>query len=334
MAVIKAGALIADIRGKVGTNVFSRNQGGAIVRDLGTWAQPDTDAQTECRNTLEDLAVAWSSTLTEAQREAWRTYAVTNPRPNRWGVRSLTNGYVTFIRHNFHSYLDTSALQFPTAPTAGGIHPPGLVIKVQQNGCLSITGALTPDVTGLYHPSGQYDGHPVWKWEDGDRFIWRRVAVNLWYLTTVIGAGWVNFWTCATLPGALWDPGGGGVGNGAGAWTYDSSLARITTPPTNYPTPPAGLTLYLYSGKPLNEGRIYYSGPFVNLTRLAPAIAAVAATTWLRWTWPVHAIAPPWTWPADGSGTAQGYAVAQDAISGSISTKGRFYPMFGSLTPW
>jgi uncharacterized protein (DUF2461 family) len=111
MAVIKAGALISDIRGKVGTNVFSRCQGGLIIRDVGCWVQPDNELQQAVRDTIEALSQAWSSTLTDAERSAWKAYARTNPRPNRWGTLSLTNGYAAFIRHNFYSYLDTESLQ-------------------------------------------------------------------------------------------------------------------------------------------------------------------------------------------------------------------------------
>lgn len=334
MAVIKVGSLIADIRGKVGTNVFSRCQGGAIVRDVGSWVQPDNAAQGDVRDTIEALSKAWSSTLTEAQRESWRTYAHVNPRPNRWGTLTLTNGYAAFIRHNFHSYLDLSALQFASAPTSYGLHPPIVTVKVQQNGALSVTGSVTPDCTGTYVPGGQYNSHPYWERADNAYHIWHHATGNWYWLSAVLGVTGANYWSATYPVAASWNDGGGSTGHPASAWSYSASLAKITTPPANYVPPPAGLNLYMYSGIPLNEGRSYYSGPFLYWTHLAAAIAAVAATTWLRWTWPTRSVEPPWTWPADGSGTARGYALAQDTVTGSISTKHFFIPTFGSLTPW
>jgi len=334
MAIIKAGSLVADIRGKVGTNVFSRNQGGAIVRDVGTWVQPDNENQVAIRDAIEALSKAWSSTLTVSQRATWKNYAATNPRPNRWGTNSLVNGYSTFLRHNFHSYVDKEALQFASAPTSNPIHPPAVTMKVQQNAAIVMTGELDPDATGTYVPGGQYNGHPYWirALPSAGWYIWHDSAQ--WILSIGLNNYGEFFWTALPhiLPGS-WEPNFEGE-FGEGYWSYYASLARITTPPSNYASPPAGLTLYLYSGIPLNAGRSYYSGPWLHLETLAPAIAAVVATTWRRWTWPTRSVEPPWTWPADGSGSARFYAIAQDAITGSISTKHISTPTFGSLTPW
>lgn len=334
MAIIKAGSLVADIRGKVGTNVFSRNQGGAIVRDVGTWVQPDNENQVAIRAAIEALSKAWSSTLSEAQRGTWKAYAVSNPRPNRWGTNSLVNGYSTFLRHNFHSYVDQEALQFASAPTSNPIHPPSVTMKVQQNGALEVTGTLTPNVTGTYIPIGMYGVHPCWKLDSGNWWIWFNVSSGWWWITSELGTLTTYRWYRNGYVNGAFTASGSSNGLATSTWTYESSLARITTPPSNYASPPTGLTLYLYSGIPLNAGRSYYSGPWLHLETLAPAIAAVVATTWRCWTWPTRSVEPPWTWPADGSGSARFYAIAQDAITGSISTKHISTPTFGSLTPW
>lgn len=334
MAVIKAGSLIADIRGKVGTNVFSRGQGGATVRDVGSWVQPDNEAQQSVRDTIEALSQAWSSTLTAADRKTWRSYAKTNPRPDQWGTRNLTNGYSAFVRHNFHSYQDTSVLQFNDAPTSNPIHPPAITLKVQQKAAIIIVGAISPAVDGTYIPDGQYDNHPCWRCTATTWEIWWSSSDLAWELSPGRGNLETQWWFTDTLDEGTWYPSYGEEGGPVGTWSYDASLVKITTPPVNYTPPPAGLTLYLYSGIPLAAGREYYSGPYLKLITLPPAIAAVAATTWQRWTWPTRSVEPPWTWPPDGSGSARAYAIAQDDVTGSISTKHILTPTFGSLTPW
>lgn len=132
MAVIKTGSTVADIRGKVGDNVYTRGQGGATIRSVGTWTQPNTVSQVEVRVILATLSDAWSSSLTEDQRENWRSYAGQHPRPDRWGGLNQTSGYLAFIRHNFHAYREAEALVFPNAPTAAPLHVPTLAIEIDR----------------------------------------------------------------------------------------------------------------------------------------------------------------------------------------------------------
>ena len=334
MAIIKAGALVADIRGKVGTNVFSRNQGGAIVRDVGTWVQPDNEAQQACRDAIEALSQAWSNTLSEANRQTWRAYATTNPRPNRWGTALLTNGYACFIRHNFQEYLDNPVVYYLSAPTSNPIHPPDVLIQVQQAGAILVEGSTTPDVTGLFTFWSVYEGHPYWAGPEYLFTLWYNPITSLWTISPGIEELGESWWTSPSLAVPTWTPHGNANGTPTSSWTYDASLAKLTTPPLNYPDPPDGLTLFLYTGIPLNAGRSYYSGPFRKWGKFAPYIAAIPCTTWLPWTWPTRSVEPPWTWPPDGSGSARFYAIAQDNVTGSMSTRRIGTPTFGSLTPW
>jgi hypothetical protein len=334
MAIIKCGALVADIRGKVGTNVFSRNQGGAIVRDLGSWVQPDNEAQQACRDTIEALSKAWSSTLTESERQSWRSYAATNPRPNRWGTAGMTNGYCAFIRHNFQWGVPDPEPTFLKAPTSGPIHPPVITIGVQQAGAIILAGALNPDATGQYDPAGQYGDHPYWKLATGDWFMWHDTA--FWRLTSQLGVVTASRWRCpfVDFPTGTWIPTAPATGNGSGTWSYERSLAKIVTPPPNYPDYGNWLYLFIYSGIPLKSGRSYFGGPYLKLITIAVPPLTEEEITWCCWTWPTRSVEPPWSWQPDGSGTARYYAIAQDLDTGSMSTRFVGTPTFGSLTPW
>jgi hypothetical protein len=321
MAVFKHGPLVADIRGKLGDNVFTRSQGGPTIRTVGTWTQPDTDSQVLTREAMAAIAAAWSSTLTNAQRSAWRHYAHANPRPDRWGRLTQTSGYLSFIRHNFHAYIQATALQFPNAPTAPPIHPPTIAIAIRKNGAVAITGALVPDVTGDYIPSGTYQGTPTWTGAtaDGPWSIWKDGTTYL--LSQTIGYSEAHEWYGSNIINASWAPYGDVTGNPASAWSAAASLATLTMPPSNYNPAPAGLTLHLYSARPLNSGRAYYSGPWSWLCTIEPPASTTAGSVCLEWTWPVHAVGAPYVWPAGNTGHTLAYAVAQDVNTGAISTK-------------
>jgi len=246
MAIFLTGALVADIRGKLGEIVFQRTQGGPTVRSLGTWVQPNTDPQQDCRNTLYALSKAWSSTLLESERESWRSYARTNPRPNRWGHATIVNGYCAFIRHNAHAYRNTMAIQFPYAPADPPIHPPDVAITIAR----------------------------------------------------------------------------------------DTLNAELIMPPGNYPTPQEELTLYIYSGIPLNPGHNYYNNPWVLWLVVSPPDAATPGLIHVPWTWPIHASPPAYTWPQSGLGWTRAKAVAQDAETGAISTPHIITPMMIEEQTW
>ena len=177
MAVIVPGPIIADIRGKVGSNTFSRNQGGLYVKANPVWEQPPSEYRDFTQECLKAVAKAWSTHLTEDQRETWRRYARSNPRPNRWGIRSLHNGYAFFVRGNFFSWWVGQTITWLEAPT---IPPTGPFLW-------SVTRAVTPT---SYHfaapvqpfPAGQSevilflsDQLPTPTGQTGTRGPWRLI---------------------------------------------------------------------------------------------------------------------------------------------------------------
>lgn len=117
MARINLGSLVTDITGSVGTETYSRNQGGAYVKERAGPSGPPSANQLVVTTAMTDLSREWSGTLTEAQRKGWREYASRFPRPNTWGQRSLKNGYTRFIAVNFPNYENRSLLFTANAPT-------------------------------------------------------------------------------------------------------------------------------------------------------------------------------------------------------------------------
>jgi hypothetical protein len=75
MARVTFGNVVAEARGKLGGVVFSRNTGGAYVRQKVSPVQPRTVAQLNQRSRLTSISKLWE-TLTQSQREAWKAFSL------------------------------------------------------------------------------------------------------------------------------------------------------------------------------------------------------------------------------------------------------------------
>lgn len=100
MASIKFGSIgISDARGSIGGTVFSRNRGGAYIRQRTTPVNPNTSRQAAIRATFGTVQSSWRG-LTEAQRESWRSNAVNFPVKNRLGETITLQGNILFQKCN------------------------------------------------------------------------------------------------------------------------------------------------------------------------------------------------------------------------------------------
>lgn len=100
MALIKTSGGIATISGKIAGWVFSRNRGGAYIRNLGLPVNPNTARQVTVRAAMAFLTDRWSATLTAAQRTAWNLYASNVSMVNRIGDAQYLSGFNHYIRSN------------------------------------------------------------------------------------------------------------------------------------------------------------------------------------------------------------------------------------------
>ena len=131
MAGIRLGSIVSDIRGSIGAETFSRNQGGLFVRERVTPADPSSAAQVLARAAVTACSQYWSGTLSEPQRDAWRSYAGANPIPDRWGQPKFTSGYVWFLRVNVGWYRTKEAIGFPAPPTTPPLSQPTFTLEAQ-----------------------------------------------------------------------------------------------------------------------------------------------------------------------------------------------------------
>jgi len=102
MARIKYSALVSDVRGIVGGNVFSRNKGGGYVRTFVKPNNPQTERQQIQRLILGAVAGLWR-TLTEEQRITWGAAASDFPYKDKLGEDKTYSGQQLFMK--FNSFL-------------------------------------------------------------------------------------------------------------------------------------------------------------------------------------------------------------------------------------
>jgi len=100
MAVIVPGSIVADIRGSVGAETYSRTQGGLVVKSKPIPTQTASAKRDQIQANLKAVTQAWSGRLTASQRLAWKLYGHNFPRPNRWGASTITSGYLAYVRCN------------------------------------------------------------------------------------------------------------------------------------------------------------------------------------------------------------------------------------------
>lgn len=89
-ALIKLGAIVTQISGKLGGHVFARNRGGAYMRTNATPNNPQTSFQTAVRAIMAAISSAWSG-LTDVQRNSWNNATDNFSRTDQFGdIRNLS----------------------------------------------------------------------------------------------------------------------------------------------------------------------------------------------------------------------------------------------------
>lgn len=311
MALILPGAIIAEIRGKLGENVYLRTQGGMTVRTVGTWLQPDTQRQLDARAVITALSQAWSGTLTNDQRAAWRSYAHQHPRNNRWGVPTLTNGYTRFVRTNTYQYRDSQSIAYPNPPDQPPIHPPAWTPIVYELAAIQVTGTLNPDATGTYHLDGLYGPDPLWKRDDDAYYLWRYAALHRYRISDAPGNPTPS-WIRLNDRYGTYAPDHGATGTATVTAVDDDAAFQITFPLANYNPPPTGLRIFLFAGAPQTPGTNFFAAPWRYIASLT------YNGCWTREPWlDLHPFAP------NQGDRCWAYLVAQDTADGALSTPGR-----------
>lgn len=100
MAKVRFGGGVAEMRRSLEGNTFSRNKGGAYVRQRVRPTNPNTPAQIEKREIMSSLAKKWATELSQDERQTWIDFATLNPRIDVLGETIELSGIQMFISLN------------------------------------------------------------------------------------------------------------------------------------------------------------------------------------------------------------------------------------------
>lgn len=222
MALIKMGALAQDVRGSQNGLTFSRNKGGAYVRQKVSPVNPATEAQRAVRQNFAINTKLWSGTMTAAQRATWVTYAATYPYTNVFGDSSVLTGLAMSVAKN-QVLAQLAVAPIVTAPVDNSVAAIPLPTSMTANHATPaitiVTGAQSAPADTDYYvfmtgclPAGRNPG------ESAYRFIG---AFAPSAAATLVGAGSALYGTWAARYGAL------GVGNvGNIIWAVVSQVSK------------------------------------------------------------------------------------------------------------
>jgi hypothetical protein len=157
MAQAVPNSVIHKIRNALGNVVFYERGGQLYTRARVSPSQAPTTARTRVRANLAAISAAWKSTLTEAQRQAWRTASLTapqNPQRNNRGTRS---GWTYYQQVNL-TRLNLSLAQTATPPALQNTDPPTAFSVNTLDGdapsiLLDVTGAEGEDTYLIVYAS-------------------------------------------------------------------------------------------------------------------------------------------------------------------------------------
>lgn len=160
------GALISQLSGKLGGIVASTVKGGVqVLRRRPGASMKNTTLQAAVRAALATLSARWSQVLTQAQRDAWDTYALNVTKLNGQGDAIHVSGFAWYVGNNIprvnqNGTLATLALDpADEAPTTYDVGNPeafsgdNCTASITTSGTLSI--GFKPGVLPLAGTLGQ-----------------------------------------------------------------------------------------------------------------------------------------------------------------------------------
>lgn len=119
----------SQFSGSVGGVTAARNAGGQYLRNRTVPVNPNTNRQQVVRQAFSAAAAEWKA-LTEAQREAWVSYADQTPVLNRLGETITLSGFGMFVRTNAFIFSSGGSSFVTSAPSSPGIVAIGSNISI------------------------------------------------------------------------------------------------------------------------------------------------------------------------------------------------------------
>lgn len=217
MGIIKYTSPAAEISGSIGGVTYFRSHDTKCCRLWRAPANKRTEQQRFRRNWLARFSGEWFNTLTQAQRDAWDTYAPTVTFTDPLGQTYTITGFNMFLR--------TQLLLIPHAIGINFTAPVGTGLPTARTFTFSFTHS-----TGVFQVTGVTPAGLAADTIMGHTFFYDRVTRNHKRLRHY---GWFDVPGNATPPfgGCTYSPTPGGPAGSVKAWCdmwYLDSDNRIT----------------------------------------------------------------------------------------------------------
>jgi hypothetical protein len=158
MALIN-GQMFGDMKGKIGGMVLARNKAGKIARQYVIPTDAKSGQQISNRSGFGQAAAQWA-TLTDAQRQQWNSFAVTNFSGKRGSIPGSYSGYQSFTALNASLAAANRMLVTPTmtspAATLTVVAPPAYNVTAPITGFNSTMKSSTSTLLQQSMSAGTY----------------------------------------------------------------------------------------------------------------------------------------------------------------------------------
>lgn len=143
------GLMLSEMRGKVASSVYSKNKGGAVIRNRVTPINRRSTGQTEQRQQFSSLSSAWRG-LTQAQRDGWNSAAASFPQQDSLGQTIFLTGAQLYIRCNANLILIGAAtISDAPVPTSFDVLAVGAIAFDASSGTATVAFTPTPVPAGF-----------------------------------------------------------------------------------------------------------------------------------------------------------------------------------------
>lgn len=132
MALLKMGAIVTQISGKVGGQTFGIGKSGQYLKNTGSYINARTPKRTGINSLLISVTSFWR-TLTNAQRLAWSAASASFPYTNRLGIVSFYSGFNLFTKFNVNRLLTKGVILLLPPPVTVVAQPVAFTMVVTSN---------------------------------------------------------------------------------------------------------------------------------------------------------------------------------------------------------
>lgn len=146
MAIFTPGAVVGQISGRIGGNIFSHNRGGMYIRNGSVPVSVQTEKALHYKAILSAASQAWTS-LSESNRAAWTTFAQSKTVTNRLGRSVSLTAQNWFIKLNSRlmAALETPIDLPPTGDAPATVVPTDFEVDTTAD---TATLTFSPTPTG------------------------------------------------------------------------------------------------------------------------------------------------------------------------------------------